>query len=141
MDKPEIHYGGCLCGGVRFEVTTPTRFCAHCHCSMCRRAHGAPLVTWTGVPNSQFHLIRGAELLHDYASSAEATRSFCSKCGSTMLFRSTRWPGEVHVATGCFDGELDRRPSSHVFWSDRVTWLDFDDDLPKRGGASGIEPM
>jgi hypothetical protein len=108
---------------------------------MCRRAHGAPLVTWTGVPDSQFRLAEGAELLRHHASSAEATRSFCSVCGSTLLFRSTRWPGEVHVATANFDDEIDRRPTVHVFWSDRATWFDCHDDLPKRGGATGVEPI
>ena len=42
--------GGCLCDAVRFRITLPTLFCAHCHCSMCRRPHGAAFVTWTAVP-------------------------------------------------------------------------------------------
>ena len=33
--------GSCLCGAVRFEVTLPSKFCAHCHCGNCRKAHGA----------------------------------------------------------------------------------------------------
>ncbi len=31
--------GGCLCGAVRFSLTPPTDFVAHCHCQSCRRAH------------------------------------------------------------------------------------------------------
>jgi hypothetical protein len=108
---------------------------------MCRRAHGAPLVTWTGVPDSQFRMAAGAELLRDYASSTEAIRSFCSVCGSTLLFRSTRWPGEVHVATANFDGAIDRQPTAHVFWSDRVPWFGCEDGLIKRGGPTGVEPI
>ncbi len=41
--------GGCLCGTVRFRVRTPTLFCAHCHCSMCRRNHGAGRAPWVTV--------------------------------------------------------------------------------------------
>jgi len=26
--------GACFCGAVTFEVTLPTLFCAHCHCTM-----------------------------------------------------------------------------------------------------------
>lgn len=139
MSEPILH-GACLCGGVRFEVTTPTRFCAHCHCTMCRRAHGAPLVTWSGVPDAQFRITAGAELLHDYASSPAATRSFCSRCGSMLLFRSSKWPGEVHVATASLDAS-DREPQAHVFYSDRASWFSCDDGLQKRGGATGFEPI
>jgi hypothetical protein len=108
---------------------------------MCRRAHGAPLVTWSGVLDSQFRLVAGTELLREHASSAEAVRSFCSVCGSTLLFRSTRWPGEVHVATANFDAEIDRLPTAHIFYSDRATWFDGADELPKCGGPTGLEPM
>ncbi len=33
--------GGCLCGRVRYEVAGPLANADHCHCSMCRRQHGA----------------------------------------------------------------------------------------------------
>ena len=54
--------GGCLCGAVRFEITLPSKWCAHCHCSMCRRAHGAGVVTWFGVPEDRFRITAGEEL-------------------------------------------------------------------------------
>ena len=34
-------HGSCLCGQVRFELTGPAQFINHCHCSMCRKVHGA----------------------------------------------------------------------------------------------------
>jgi hypothetical protein len=54
--------GGCLCGGVRFVATGDWRFCAHCHCAWCRRAHGAAFVTWFGVPSDRFALNNAVEL-------------------------------------------------------------------------------
>lgn len=125
--------GGCLCGAVGFEITPPTKWCAHCHCSMCRRAHGAGFVTWVGVPEGQFRVTRGADHLVGYASSKEATRSFCGACGSPMLFRSTRWPGEVHVAAGSVRGPLDRSPSAHVSFDDHVDWIVVNDGLFRIG--------
>ena len=41
--------GNCLCDSVRFQFELPSLFAGHCHCSMCRRAHGAGYVTWVGV--------------------------------------------------------------------------------------------
>lgn len=132
--------GACLCGAITFEITPPSRFCAHCHCTMCRRAHASALVTWTGVPDGQFRITAGEALLSRYASSAEAVRSFCSVCGTQLLFASTRWPGEVHVATGSLLDPPDRLPSAHVSFDDRATWFDLEAHLPKFGGIPGIGP-
>ena len=45
--------GSCFCGAVRFSAQLPSLFCGHCHCSMCRRSHGAGYVTWFAVPRDQ----------------------------------------------------------------------------------------
>jgi len=123
--------GGCLCGAVRFAVTPPTLFCCHCHCAWCRRAHGAAFVTWFGVRQEAFELSCGEEALRWYASSEKSERGFCSQCGTTLLFRSTLAPGEVHIARACADGPIDRPPGLHVFYDARVEWMSFADDLPK----------
>lgn len=115
--------GECSCGGVRFSVDFPTLWCAHCHCGMCRRAHGAGFVTWVGVAQERFHLLAGDALLRRYHSSPEATRSFCGRCGSPMFFESTRWPGEVHVALAHFTSPLDREPDKNAFAADRAHWI------------------
>jgi hypothetical protein len=132
--------GGCLCSAVRIEIDLPTNWCAHCHCSMCRRAHGAGYVTWVSVPRAQFRIVRGEAELVRYRSSEAATRSFCRTCGSTLLFESERWAGEVHVARANL-GEIDRAPQVHAFYSDKADWVAVDDDLPRRGGKTGVEPL
>lgn len=133
--------GSCLCGAARFEVTPPTKWCAHCHCSQCRRAHGAGIVTWFGAHHSSFKLVAGAEQLHWHQSSAAARRGFCGRCGSPMFFEGERWPNEIHIARASVAGPIDREPSAHVFYDLRVGWLDLHDDLKKLGGPSGIEPL
>ena len=132
--------GRCLCGAVRFEVELPSRWCAHCHCSMCRRAHGAGFVTWVGFDRARVRVTAG-EALGRYRSSPPATRSFCTRCGSPLMFESERWADEIHVALAALDGPIDRAPGGHVFYSDRVDWIHVDDALPRRGGASGTEPL
>ena len=140
MNTKRFH-GGCLCGAVRFEVTPPTKWSAHCHCALCRRAHGAGYVTWVGVPAPQFRVLCGDECLRDYASSTQALRSFCTICGTTLFFRSTRWPGEVHVVRAAFDGDIDREPAAHTYWDEAVAWSPVCDALPRCGGPSGNEPL
>ena len=127
--------GTCLCGALRFEVTLSTRWALHCHCTLCRRAHGAPVVTWVGVESSRFALIEETTLRW-YASTPGAERGFCERCGSTLFFRSERWPDEVHIVRTAFEGEIDREPSGHVHTADRADWFPFEDHLEQYRATS-----
>lgn len=126
--------GGCLCGKVRFEVTLPSLWCSHCHCSMCRRMHGAGYVTWAGFQSDHFRVIKGDEQLKWYGSSPGARRGFCNTCGSSMLFESERWANETHVALGCMDGPIDRQPEANSFFDAHVDWVPIDDALKAYSG-------
>jgi len=133
--------GGCLCGAVRFHVEPPTKWCCHCHCQMCRKAQGAPFVTWVGVEDSRFRFVGGESELNWYPSSEDGRRGFCRNCGSSLFFRSPRWSGEIHIALPYFDMPIDREPSGHVYYDRRVPWVTLGDHLPRYGGASGTEPL
>jgi hypothetical protein len=39
MAKDSVLTGGCLCGGVRYEIAGALRHASHCHCAMCRKQH------------------------------------------------------------------------------------------------------
>ncbi len=131
MSERESVGGGCLCGAVRFEIVLPSKWCAHCHCTLCRRAHGAGFVTWVGVEASQFRLASGERELRWFESSPPAKRGFCTRCGSTLFFRSTRWPTEMHVVLANLDGPIDRAPGGHVYYDSRVDWISVDDGLQR----------
>ena len=133
--------GGCQCGAVRFALDGQPYWVAHCHCSLCRRAHGAAFVTWFGVPDEQFRFTEGEDRVCWYASTPEARRGFCRHCGSTLFFSSERWAGETHIALAQMDGPIDREPAVHVFYDTHVEWVRLGDDLKKLGGATGTEPL
>ena len=132
MDHP-IH-GSCLCGQLRFTAALPTKWVAHCHCSMCRRAHGAAFVTWAGFQEPQVAISDPHGALRWYRSSAPAERGFCTRCGSTHFFRSERWPGELHIVVANIHEPLDRAPQAHVGWDTHVDWAAVDpgDGLPRK---------
>ena len=138
---PKAVAGACLCGAVRFEVEPPTTFCAHCHCTMCRRSHGAAYVTWFGVPDERFRILSGDDVLVTYQSSDHGTRSFCGRCGSSLFCRIDSHPGTIDVVLANLEGEIDQPPSAHIFYSDRASWVEANDDLPKLGGDLGMEPL
>ena len=125
--------GACACGAVRFEIERPTNWCAHCHCGMCRRAHGAPYVTWVSVAEAQLRLTAGDAEIGRRESSPGASRWFCRACGSPFLFRSTRWPGEVHIARALLPDDEDLPVQVHGFTADRAPWVALPDDgLPRK---------
>ena len=132
--------GGCLCGAVRFEVSDTFDRVAHCHCTMCQRAHGAAFVTWAAVPKDRVRVTSGdTELVH-YRSSEIGTRSFCRSCGSSMFCTLDTHPGVVDVALACLAPGHGAVPRAHIFWDDRAAWVEVTDRLPRLGGKSGLEP-
>lgn len=131
--------GACLCGQVRFELRFPTLVCVHCHCSMCRRAHGAGYVTWVRLPKNQLSFQAGEEKLAHYRSSDHATRSFCRRCGSSLFFETTHSPETIDVAIANLAGTIDREPQLHVHFDSRVDWIRVADDLPRIGDPAALE--
>lgn len=134
---PSTVHGSCLCGAVRFSAQLPSKWVAHCHCTYCRRAHGAAFVTWAGFHTERVVIDPAGAQPTWYESSPGAQRGFCARCGSPMLFTSTRWPGEMHVARALIPDALDREPAAHVFYDTHVPWLDVKDELPKKVPVAG----
>ncbi len=126
--------GACLCGDIQFEAELPSNWCAHCHCTLCRVAHGAGYVTWVGFESDQVHFSQGDGRLQWYESSPGAQRGFCPRCGSTLFFRSLRWKGELHIALGCLTRPIDRQPQANVFFDKHVDWMPIDNTLKQTDG-------
>jgi hypothetical protein len=122
--------GGCLCGGVRFEVEPPFRRASHCHCSRCRKHSGTFGLTQGRVARERFRLLAGEELLRVYRPADDAAvKVFCSVCGSSLF--GGHWPNgdEVSVRLGALDGDPEIRPQYHSFVDSRAPW----DVLPEDG--------
>jgi hypothetical protein len=135
MSGPTIS-GGCLCGGVRYEVTGPFLRAGHCHCSRCRRHSGAGRSTQGRVRKTDFRLLAGADLLRVYRPGEHAAvKVFCSRCGSSLFGGS--WPEgpEVSIRFGSLDGDPGIRPQVHTFVGSMAPWDVIDDDLPQYPGA------
>lgn len=129
------HEGGCLCGRVRFRLTGEPRDSGYCHCRMCQRNSGAPVVAWVTFPSAGFSWIAGRA--KSYASSARARRQFCADCGSYLVFRSDDFPDEVSINTASFDEPAAFPPRLHIFTLSRIPWFRTDDALP---GYEGYGP-
>ena len=124
----DVHEGGCLCGAVRYRIAGPLPNVAHCHCSMCRRASGAPFVTWAVVPADAFKFVAGEPAM--YRSSPDSERRFCPDCGAQLTFWTSRAADNVDVTVGSLDDPERCRANRHVWTGNRLGTLHVDDGLP-----------
>jgi hypothetical protein len=94
--------GSCLCGGIKFEIMGPMFGAMNCHCSQCRKQHGAAFRSRVRVAASDFRWIAGEELLKFWESPRGYQRGFCRECGSPVINRAgPNWkpPAEFPVTT------------------------------------------
>lgn len=133
--------GHCLCQSIQFSVSSSEKWMAHCHCPLCRQAHGAALVTWIGVNLNDFKIDQGRAKIKWFASSEEGKRAFCSDCGSTLFFQSERWPDEIHITAANIKRGISLSPQAHVWFDRKVDWINLTDDLPRLGGKNGTTPL
>jgi hypothetical protein len=123
--------GSCLCRSVRYEIRGPLGSITHCHCSQCRKAHGAAFGTYATVDRTDFRFISGEGEVASYASSPEVLRTFCRRCGSTLQFiRQTR-PQSFSLAIGTLDDDPGIRPLHHIFVGSKAPWFEITDGLPQ----------
>jgi hypothetical protein len=133
--------GGCLCGSVRYEITALLKSAEHCHCSMCRKAHGAAFSTNSVVPTDKLTVTSGADLISEYQSSPKRRKCFCSTCGSQLFIRRLDKPELTVVTLGTIDGDPLALPERHVFVASKACWHEITDTLPQFRIYPGFEPV
>lgn len=130
--------GQCLCGAVKYEVDGFSPKMAHCHCSMCRKFHGAAFATYGETRKSDFRWLQGEGELQCYTADNGTTRRFCRHCGSSMTFSSRNYDDDVvEVALGTLDSNLDMSPDAHIYVDSKASWSEIHDDLPQYGEGRG----
>lgn len=122
--------GGCHCGAVRYRVEGEPIYHAICHCSDCRRATGAPLVSWALFPNARFQVTQGkAEL---YASSENARRHYCGDCGTSLFYTNeTVFPDMTDIQSATLDIPDAIALGIHVQTAERIGWMEKAHELPQ----------
>ena len=123
--------GSCLCGSVRYEVLGKLPRIVHCHCRMCRKAHGAAFGSYSEVRAEDFRIVSGEDDIEAYESSAGVRRTFCRKCGSTLQFLTAKRPAMVDLAVGTLDDDPGVKPAHHIFVGSKAPWFDITDGLPQ----------
>lgn len=123
----QVVTGGCLCGGVRYEVRGKLRDVIACHCAQCRRTSGHHVAA-TACRRHAFRLVKG-ETLKWYVAVSGFRRGFCSECGSNLFFEQEG--GErVSIAAGSLDEPQGLKIAAQIYVSEAGDYYKIDGSVP-----------
>jgi len=114
--------GGCLCGGVRFEIDAPLVSASYCHCTRCQRRSGTAAAASARVKPGSLRVTAGEGLVRAYEPPDGFAKHFCSACGSALWSRSPDDPEVMGVRLGAFDGDPGIRPGYRQYVADAAVW-------------------
>ena len=120
--------GHCECQHVSYEADCEISDFSHCHCSQCRRLHGAAYATFAGVETDRFRYLSGVEDIKTYASSDDHERVFCGNCGSNILVSVEGDSGVLYLSMGAVDGNPILPEAYHIFVGSKAPWHEISDD-------------
>jgi hypothetical protein len=124
--------GGCLCGAVRYQLQSMPFEAGYCHCELCRRSTGAPVVAFATVPLEDF-VLTGAEPRRR-RSTDFGERWFCAECGTQLAMHVDHQPNTIDFTIASLDFPDAVRPEFHIFFGENISWFDSFDDLPRYPG-------
>ena len=130
--------GSCLCGVIAYEVEPVAGKVFNCHCSQCRKSHGAAFATQAFARGKTLRFIKGAEFLTEYSGHG-GIRAFCSVCGSRLMNYAENKRLYLSVALSCVDGdesgkEIAAKPVAHAFVDSKAAWHTPSEDIPSYPG-------
>ncbi|KAF4152393.1 hypothetical protein CNMCM6936_002974 [Aspergillus lentulus] len=110
-EHPSEITGGCLCASIRYTVhfdgahKWPPKS-GSCQCTMCRKWTASLLPQFLSLAPEQISpAISTSPTYAEYRSSENCLRGFCSKCGSSLLWRNEERPEEIDLFLGTVDEE------------------------------------
>ncbi len=113
--------GHCLCGEVHFSTSELAENVGACHCSMCRKWGGGPLLAVDCGTQVRFS---GEQNIQTFSSSDWAERGFCKNCG-THLFYRLKQSQQYIMPVGLLDDDgqfafdhqvfIDEKPAYYCF--------------------------
>ena len=131
--------GQCLCGAVAFEIDVPARWAWHDHSPASRRAHGAAYATYVGSWRKRFRITKGKNAIARYEDAESGTaRSFCSRCGTPLIYERVRSPHMVNLPRALFTGRTGRQPLYHIAIEELQEWAYTGEPLVPLKGFPGV---
>ncbi len=120
MTTAKTMQGKCLCGAVTMTTKATTEVEA-CHCGMCRRWGGGPLIA---IHCGDDVKIEGSDHVSAFNSSMWAERAFCKTCG-THLYYKLKQASEFIVPAGLFQDQQGFELKEQIFIDKKPSYYEF----------------
>jgi hypothetical protein len=121
--------GGCLCGGVRFELSERPHNAGYCHCTRCQRRTGTGASAQARIDGRTLRILQGEELLKSWRHPEGGfEKLFCSECGAHLFSRNPEDHTQMSARMGAFDGDPGVRPSWRAYVAYAPSWEPLPDD-------------
>lgn len=131
--------GRCLCGAVEIEIGFPAFWAWHDHSEASRRAHGAAYATYVGCWRKNVRIAKGANNVTRFVEAAtNATRTFCSRCGTPLLYERRRSLHMVNIPRALFSTRTGREPRYHLHIEEMCEWAYTGKTLAPLKGYAGV---
>lgn len=113
--------GRCHCGAVSYAISGEPVYHAMCHCSDCRRATGAPAVSWALFPQQAVTITGETKT---YVSSEKGRRHFCPDCGTSLFYTNDHvFAGLIDVQSATLDDPGALPIQVEVQTAERISWM------------------
>jgi hypothetical protein len=130
------YLGQCACGDIRFTIVSEPLNSNYCHCSICRKHTGAPILL-----GAKFHRddVRVEGEWTEWRSSDDGVRCFCGRCGSSLFYRFESMPELLEVMVGVINDARGIDPKFHLFVEQQIPWFNVKDELPRYATIKSIK--
>ena len=124
--------GRCLCGAVRYSLTSQPLAVAACHCTQCRRQSGAAysvnLIVRASTMETVGELVSWQDT--ETESGAPLSRDHCKTCGSPIRSVPSASPKLIAVKAGTLDDPAPFAPAMHIWTDSKLPWVALPDGIP-----------
>jgi hypothetical protein len=112
--------GGCLCGGIRFRVSTPPLLTMACHCTACQKLSASAYSLTIAVPSDGFAVTRGEPVVGGLHGPHK--QLYCPHCKNWMFTHPHGLDFFVNVRATMLDEHHWYAPFVEVFTSEKLPW-------------------
>jgi hypothetical protein len=121
--------GGCLCGGVRFELTEEPLNAGYCHCTRCQGRTGSAVSAQARIDGRGFRWLQGEELTRTWRhADGGFEKGFCTVCGAHLFSRNPDDPTQMTIRMSAFDEDPGVRPTWRAYVAYAAPWEEIPDD-------------
>lgn len=127
--------GGCLCGAVRYSISSDPFVVRQCWCRLCQYLGGGSSTVNAGFLAADF-TVTGEPASHEAVADSGnlMIRSFCPNCGTPLFSETPARPDFRFVRAGTLDDPNLIKPEVTIWTAEAPQWAHFDPSAPQCAG-------